>query len=196
MQSDFPDPAPLSRGQVLVLIAVTALILLAIAKAWQALGQVRLFPWEITPQGTMQGFALALGISALSALIYRIWPAYRRSADQYLTFVLKPLVWGDLLWLGLLPALSEELLFRGVMLPAFGSGLVALMLSSLIFGVLHWGSREQWPYGLWATGIGFLLGGTAILTGNLYVAVLAHGCTNWIAAFVWKIRLGDPSHPV
>lgn len=189
MQSDFPDPAPLSRNQVLILIAVTALILLAIAKAWQALGNVSLFSWAITAAATTQGLALALGISGLSALIYALWPAYRRSADQYLTFVLKPLGWGDLLWLGLLPALSEELLFRGVMLPAFGSGAIALVLSSVIFGVLHWGSREQWPYGLWATTIGFLLGGAAIATGNLYVSVLAHGCTNWIAAIVWKIRL-------
>ena len=55
-----------------------------------------------------------------SSIIYRLWPAYRQSADVYLALVLKPLILMDLIWLGLLPGLSEELLFRGVMLPALG----------------------------------------------------------------------------
>ncbi|MEB3249380.1 MAG: CPBP family intramembrane glutamic endopeptidase, partial [Merismopediaceae bacterium] len=112
--------------------------------------------------------------------------AYRESADSYLQLVIKPLLWPDLIWLGLLPGLSEELLFRGIMLPAFGFDLIAVIASSLIFGVLHLSSWQQWPYVVWATLVGFFLGYTALLTGNLAIPIVAHILTNWVSSALWK----------
>ncbi|MCG8363773.1 MAG: CPBP family intramembrane metalloprotease, partial [Pseudanabaenales cyanobacterium] len=123
-----------------------------------------------------------------SAVVYRLWPAYRRSADYYLKLVLKPLLWPDLLWMGLLPGLSEELLFRGVMLPAIGMNLVGIVVSSLCFGVLHLSGLQQWPYVVWATLVGFLLGFSALVTGNLLVPILAHIVTNLVSSLAWKFN--------
>ncbi len=181
-----PEIEPLSRVQVLVAMGVTAAILLAVAKSWQYLGSVYLLPLTLSPAAVLLGLGLAAAIVASSSLIYRLWPAYRRSADFYLELVLKPLLWVDVIWLGLLPGLSEELLFRGVMLPALGLDVPAIALSSLLFGVLHLSGLQQWPYVVWATIIGTLLGFSALLTGNLVVPVVAHVATNLASGYLWK----------
>lgn len=183
-----PGVEPLTRPQILVAIAVTALVLLAIAKLWLYLSSVQQIPLTWNPIALSLGVAVGLGITLASALLYQLWPAYRRSADTYLELILKPLVWPDLIWLGLLPGMSEELLFRGIMLPAFGLNAIGLMLSSLFFGVLHLSGREQWPYMLWAIFVGGVLGACALLTGNLLVPIVAHASANWISSSLWKIN--------
>lgn len=179
---------PLSRTQILVFMGITAIILLAIAKIWQKLGKIQLLSIQFTTQALLWSLGLTLGIIIASSIIYRLWPAYRRSADVYLELVVKPLMWTDLIWLGLLPGLSEELLFRGVMLPALGLNLTAVFVSSVLFGVLHLSGNGQWPYVVWAAIIGFALGYCALITGNLFVPVAAHIITNLVSSFLWKVN--------
>jgi uncharacterized protein len=183
-----PELEPLSRTQILVFMGITAILLLMVAKIWQKLGAVELLSVKFSTQAFIWSLGLAVGITVTSGLIYRLWPAYRRSADFYLELVIKPLMWVDLIWLGLLPGLSEELLFRGVMLPALGLNLTAVVISSVLFGVLHLSGAGQWPYVVWATIIGFALGYCALVTGNLVVPVVAHIITNLVSSFLWKIN--------
>ena len=186
-QSNNSDFDPLSRTQILVVMGVTAIILLIIAKIWQKLGDVTLLKLDFSTDAYLMGVGLAGGIVLASSIIYRLWPAYRKSADGYLEMVIRPLVWPDLIWLGLLPGLSEELLFRGVMIPALGFDLVAVIVSSLVFGVLHLSGLQQWPYVVWATVVGFALGYTALITGNLLIPIVAHILTNLISSSLWKL---------
>jgi len=179
---------PLTRAQVLTIMGITAILLLIVAKAWQFLGSVSLFPVIFSVKAVLIGLGSAGLIILASNIIYKIWPAYRRSAQYYLELVLKPLAIPDTLWLGLLPGLSEELLFRGIMIPALGSGVLAVIVSSVLFGVLHLGGVQQWPYGVWATAVGFLLGMIMILTGNLLIPIIAHILTNFISSLVWKLE--------
>lgn len=146
-----------------------------------------MLPLKWTPEALLLGIGLGLTITTASSLVYRLWSAYRRSADFYLELVLKPLLLPDLIWLGLLPGLSEELLFRGVMLPAFGLDITAVVVSSVCFGILHLSGSEQWPYVVWATSVGLLLGYSALLTGNLLVPIIAHIFTNLISSYFWKL---------
>lgn len=183
-----PELEPLSRTQILIFMGITAVLLLAIAKIWQKLGAVQLLSFQFNPQALLWSVGLAIAITINSGLIYRLWPAYRRSADMYLELVIKPLMWIDLIWLGLLPGLSEELLFRGVMLPALGLNIAAVALSSILFGVLHLSGAGQWPYVVWATIVGFALGYCALITGNLLVPVVAHIITNLVSGLLWKMN--------
>lgn len=178
---------PLTRPQVLTIMGITAIVLLMIAKTWQYLGSVSLFPISFSFEALLLGLGIAGLIILASSGIYKVWPAYRRSAQYYLELVLKPLAVPDTLWLGLLPGLSEELLFRGVMIPALGSGIVAVVISSVLFGVLHLGGAQQWPYGLWATVVGLILGTITIVTGNLLIPIVAHILTNFVSSLVWKL---------
>ncbi|WP_413167318.1 CPBP family intramembrane glutamic endopeptidase [Capilliphycus salinus ALCB114379] len=179
---------PLTRTQVLVAMGGTATLLFVVAKLWLSFGKVSMLPVRFTPVDVALGVALGIGITIASSIIYRLWPAYSRSADLYLKLVLTPLLWPDLLWLGLLPGLSEELLFRGVMLAAFGLTPVGLIISSICFGVLHFSGSQQWPYVIWATVVGLILGYSAIATGNLFVPILAHIFTNFISGCLWKLK--------
>lgn len=169
-------------------MGVTALVLLLVTRLWLLFDTVTLLPFRWLPQALLWGAGLGLSITLASALVYQIWPAYRRSADFYLEFVLKPLTWPDLLWLGLLPGLSEELLFRGVMLPALGLNTGGVIVSSLCFGVLHLSGLQQWPYVLWASLVGLSLGFSAVMTGNLLVPVTAHVVANLVSSLIWKFR--------
>ncbi|MEO0455105.1 MAG: CPBP family intramembrane glutamic endopeptidase [Cyanobacteria bacterium P01_A01_bin.114] len=183
-----PDIEPLSRTQLLIAIALTALVLLMIARVWLLVEAVTQLPLRVGMTASGLGVGLGLTITVASAVLHLAWPAYRRSADFYLDFVLRPLALTDVIWLGLLPGLSEELLFRGVMLPALGLSVTGVVVSSLCFGVLHLSGLQQWPYMVWATVIGLLLGASAVLTGNLWVPVLAHITANFVSSLFWKLR--------
>ena len=185
---DNPEIEPLTRTQVLIAMGVTAVVLLLVAKLWLHLGSITLLPLHGTPEAILLGLGIAVGITAASSLLYRLWPAYRQSADFYLQLVLKPLILLDLIWLGLLPGMSEELLFRGVMLPAVGLNPTGLVATSLLFGILHLSGPQQWPYVVWASVIGLLLGFSALATGNLLVPIVAHVFTNLLSSYLWKLR--------
>jgi membrane protease YdiL (CAAX protease family) len=182
-----PENQSMSRMQVLAAMGITAIVLLVIARVWITLAPITMVPlyWQASSVGI--GIGLGLSITMISSIVYRLWGAYRTSADFYLNLVLKPLVLPDLLWLGLLPGLSEELLFRGVMLPAFGLNLVGILVSSLCFGIMHYSGSQHWAYVVWATVIGVLLASSALMTGNLLVPLVAHITTNLISSVLWKL---------
>ncbi|NER80556.1 MAG: CPBP family intramembrane metalloprotease [Leptolyngbya sp. SIO1D8] len=180
---------PLGRIQILVAMGVTALVLLLIARFWLLFDSVSLLSVAFNIQVLTSGIGVGVGITGASAIAYRLWPGYRKSSDLYLKMVLQPLTWADLIWMGLLPGLSEELLFRGVMLPAIGLNANGLVFSSLCFGVLHLSGLQQWPYVVWATCIGFVLGGSALFSGNLLIPILAHITTNLLSSLIWKARI-------
>lgn len=178
---------PLTRTQVLVAMGVTAVILLVVTKLWVQLGSAYILPVQISVSAIAIGLGLGGLITLTSSIVYSLWVDYRLSADLYLQLVLKPLVLPDLLWLGLLPGLSEELLFRGLMLPAFGLDAFGLAISSLCFGILHLSSPRQWSYVVWATVVGMVLGISVLMTGNLLVPIVAHIVTNWLSSALWKL---------
>lgn len=186
-QKHEPEIPYLTRIQVLVAMGATAIILWIVAKLWLHFGNVSLFKWYWDQKDLLLGLTLGLTITALSGLAYRFCLPYRKSADYYLEVVLSPLALPDLIWLGLLPGMSEELLFRGVMLPALGLDSVAVIVSSLCFGVLHLSGSQQWPYVIWATIIGLILGFSTLISGNLLVPIVAHITTNWISSYFWKM---------
>ncbi len=182
--SDFP---PLDRSQILIGMAVTAVVLMAIARFIQWLGNVSLLDWHWDSETLLLGGALGLGITLASLTLFYLWPQYRTSAKVYLNMVLEPLALPDVLWLGLLPGLSEELLFRGVMLPALGGGVAAIVISGVCFGFSHMSGKSQWPYAAWASVVGIALGIAAVTTGNLLVPVIAHTVANLLSSTFWKL---------
>ncbi|TAF53517.1 MAG: CPBP family intramembrane metalloprotease [Oscillatoriales cyanobacterium] len=167
-------------------MAITAILLLGLSKLWMYVGNVTLFPLSWEPNLLPSAIGLSLLIAALSGLLYRFWPAYRLSTVFYLELVVRPLQWPDLFWLGVLPGMSEELLFRGTLLPSLGGDWLALGLTSIAFGAMHLSGRQYWPYALWAGCVGGMLGYSAIVTGNLLVPIVAHISTNIISGAIWK----------
>lgn len=190
--SDHSSPEPpiesFSRVQLLAAMGITAIVLLIAARVWLWLDNVRLLPSVFSPDAVMLGLGIGIGITLMSELAYRIWKPYRESADTYLAMVLRPLKMPDLVWLGVLPGMSEELLFRGVMLPAIGMNGFGILISSLCFGVLHFFGARHLPYVVWATLIGVILAICTLYTQNLLVPIVAHVTTNILSSYLWKLR--------
>ncbi|MCJ2543197.1 CPBP family intramembrane glutamic endopeptidase [Thermostichus vulcanus] len=182
---------PLTREQVLSAMIATSGGLALLAGLWSWLGSLSVpFSWD--PLALLWGVGLGFGVVLMSELVYRLWPDYRRAARTYLQLIVDPLQWGDVFWLGLLPGWSEEWLFRGVLVSVWVAGPLGwaggILCSSLLFGVLHWLEWRGWPYALWASGVGILLGIGLWLSGNLLVTIVAHVLINWFAALWWKYR--------
>jgi membrane protease YdiL (CAAX protease family) len=78
--------------------------------------------------------------------------------------------------LGALAGIGEEWLFRGVLQP-----LVGLVVASAAFGLAHVGARSMLPFGVWASAMGFVLGGLATITGGLTAPMVAHGVYDMLA---------------
>jgi len=176
----------LSRSQVLIAMAVTAIVFLVISKGWVYLTGIQMISLYWQPQHGAIGIGIGVGVALLSSLIYEVWESYRIAAQEYLEMVLKPLKPVDLIWLGLLPGLSEEMLFRGVALPALGMNGIALIISSVVFGALHMASAKHLSYTVWAIAVGMMLGAVTMYTGNLLSAIVAHVLTNSLSGIIWK----------
>ena len=71
-----------------------------------------------------------------------------------------------------LPAVAEETLFRGALIPALGGGPVAVVASGCVFGALHVGGGRNVD-AAWAALA--RAGAAAVGTGDVAVAMLAHG---------------------
>lgn len=186
--SNSPDfkPQALSRIEVLIAMGVTAVVLLVIARIWLYFAPSPMLTLGWNPRLLGVGILLGIGITAASGGLYRLWPTYQRSASVYLEMVLPPLMWPDLIWLGLLPGLSEELLFRGALLPTFGLNIPGVILTSVLFGIMHFSGTAQWSYILWASIIGCVLGFSAVMSHGLLVPITAHITTNLLSSCVWK----------
>lgn len=126
--------------------------------------------------------------AACGALLWLSIPLLRRSArmrdlwDTVLVPFSRDLATRDIVVLALLSGVSEELFFRGVLLPEIG-----LVPSSVLFGLLH---ALNPTYALWATVTGAGFGVLALYGGSLLLPIAAHVTYN-LGAFV-VLRRWDP----
>jgi len=121
-------------------------------------------------------------------------PAVRRLVELVAEGLAPQLARGSLLVLAalaLVAGLSEEALFRGVIQEALQqrvSPAVALVLTSLVFGLVHFASST---YVLFAAAMGFYLGSLFLLTENLLAPIVAHSVYD-LAALIWVARQAPP----
>jgi len=187
MTNSPPTPA-LSRSQVLIVMLVTAIILIGVGKLWIFMFEVKNVSLNFSWLNLGLGLGLGLLITGISSLIYEFWQDYRTAANTYLEMVLKPLEMQDLVWLGILPGLSEEFLFRGVAIPGLGMNWQAIAITSLVFGFLHMAEMKYWQYTVWAAIVGAGFGAITIYSDSLLPAVTAHIFTNSLSGLIWKLR--------
>lgn len=89
----------------------------------------------------------------------------------------------SIILLALLPAIFEELFFRGIILNSLRDGLgdtSALFISAFLFAIMH-GSIQQFVYPLI---LGIVLGWIAMRTGSTFSSMLVHFLNNTIAVVI------------
>ncbi|CAN5914346.1 hypothetical protein BH23PLA1_BH23PLA1_42240 [soil metagenome] len=171
----------------MILIGV-ALELALVGVAWGLGLWFGVSAWE-----TLQWSWRGLGLGVLATLpmvpvflVCERWPfGPLRRIRQFIDEVVRPLLGGastfELALLALAAGLGEELLFRGVIQAVLDDRLgtwQALILASLIFGLLH---AITPGYVVLAAGIGAYLGWTWIASGNLLVPIVAHALYDFLA---------------
>ncbi|MGM9998908.1 MAG: type II CAAX prenyl endopeptidase Rce1 family protein [Candidatus Bruticola sp.] len=77
------------------------------------------------------------------------------------------------LFLAAISGVCEELLFRGALLPLLG-----LLLSSIIFGLLHCASKRMWFWPFFAFCLGMFLGVVSLKTNSITFAISFHFINN------------------
>jgi membrane protease YdiL (CAAX protease family) len=177
--------------------ALLSLILLAISWWWlERLPFTHPDPWLSLAPGLAHAYSLLLGMAYAGAIVvgsrfsvsrFR----WARRLHREFRPVAKQLSPTAIVWLSLLSALGEELAFRGMLQPAIG-----LPLQALLFGLVHqMPGPSRWIWSGWATLVGFGLGVIFELTGSLAGPVVAHAIVNGLnLSYLKHHDLARPEH--
>ncbi|KAJ9176262.1 hypothetical protein P3X46_011597 [Hevea brasiliensis] len=129
---------------------------------------------------------LVILISLSRYLLLKTWPDFAESteaANQQVLTSLQPL---DYMVVSFLPGISEEILFRGALLPLFGMDLKSALLVAAIFGILHLGSGRKYSFAVWATFVGLAYGYATIVSSSIIVPMASHALNNLVGGILWR----------
>ena len=128
------------------------------------------------------GFSL---MCMLAVLLTKIFPESTQSmADTMAEYVRQPF-WVLVLVMAVMPAVGEELMFRGFI---FGTlkrrwrVLPAMLVTAAIFGIYHMSLSKFFTTAL----LGFMLVYVVEKTGSIFCSMLMHFCNNLVAVVVMK----------
>jgi membrane protease YdiL (CAAX protease family) len=147
------------------------------------------------------GYASALVSAGLGALVAAATIAATRVLvrrtrwGRALHADLRPVVHDSsdvaLVLVALSSGIGEEILFRGLLLPAVG-----VVASSLAFGVVHQvRGRARWAWMLWATVMGLAFGLVFRVTGSLVGPMIAHVAINAVNLRLLRDAAPEPRRP-
>jgi len=169
--------------------AMAAAIALKNPQSRAALFRVNPAPNPLPRWGLALAVAGTLGLSHLLGLIVATIDGPTEGALAPVNALLTDASWGALLAaalaLAIAPALSEEILFRGLLLGRFCARLGTaggLALSSLLFGMIHLNLAQGAP----AVVLGLYFGGLTLRTGSVHAAILCHGINNLVVVFAGR----------
>ncbi|XP_021893841.1 uncharacterized protein LOC110811606 isoform X3 [Carica papaya] len=135
---------------------------------------------------------LVVFVTSCRYLLLRTWPEFAESsevANQQIFFqiqVLTSLEPLDYLLVAFFPGISEELLFRGALLPLFGINWKSVFLVAGIFGILHLGGGRKYSFAVWATFVGIVYGWATIVSSSIFVAMGSHALNNLLGGILWR----------
>ena len=182
-----------SQGRYLVrLELVASAVLLGVAALWSTLRGLDLSAALRPSLGALAvGVGCGLALTASLPLVTSPWAprmlllrGLRRAWDSLETDLGPSLGVQEVLVLALCSAISEEVLFRGVLQREVG-----IVAASAVFGLLH---PLGIAYVLWAATAGAGLGALFVLTGSLAAPVAAHGVYNLLALVYLRRRSNPP----
>ncbi|KAE9610343.1 hypothetical protein Lal_00006056 [Lupinus albus] len=137
---------------------------------------------------------LVVLISSCRYLLLKTWPDFAESSEAANQQVLSSLQLLDYMVVALLPGISEELLFRGAILPLFGMNWKSVGVAALTFGVLHLGNGRKYSFAIWATFVGLAYGYATILSSSIAVPMASHALNNLVGGLLWRYTSNTSKH--
>ncbi|XP_022855070.1 uncharacterized protein LOC111376345 isoform X4 [Olea europaea var. sylvestris] len=89
---------------------------------------------------------LVILVSSCRYLLLKTWTDFAKSSEAANRQVLTSLEPLDYIIVAFLPGVSEELLFRGALLPLFGGNWTSIFAVAALFGILHLGSGRKYSF--------------------------------------------------
>ena len=132
--------------------------------------------------------ALAVGVTAGRVAFMSASEDFRKETNDSNKQVLTNLEFPDVLFCAAYPALAEEMLFRGALMPALGGGAVGVLVAGTVFGALHISDERKVSFAVWAATVGILYGATCeyLANGDLFVPICGHALANIYSALLWR----------
>jgi membrane protease YdiL (CAAX protease family) len=132
--------------------------------------------------------ALAVGVTAGRVAFMSMSEDFRKETNDSNKQVLTNLEFPDVLFCAAYPALAEEMLFRGALMPALGGGAVGVLVAGTVFGALHISGERKVSFAVWAATVGILYGATCeyLADGDLFVPICGHALANIYSALLWR----------
>ncbi|CAI5469210.1 unnamed protein product [Closterium sp. Yama58-4] len=121
-------------------------------------------PLSLSPASVPLALTAAAIVSAARLALLRLSPAFLAATNASNTRALSNLNATDLIWVSLLPGISEELLFRGALLPLVGVNAAGVIVSGAVFGVLHITGGRNLTFAAWASSVVCVYGVLAMAT--------------------------------
>lgn len=167
----------------LAVVPIAAVLVLHPGRALAALGLRRARPRPVLA-------ALAIGATAwyINVRIVSLLPVPEREVDVLESLVGRASLLHALVTFALIPALCEELLFRGVLARSLGRRLplaAAVAISAVVFSAYHLSVVQALPTLL----LGAALAALAIRADSVLPAMLAHATNNAIAISISRGEL-------
>ncbi|XP_068651734.1 uncharacterized protein [Aristolochia californica] len=187
-----------SRNKVLQACIVTCGLILALGLVIRQVAHVAfLGGWPVVDPSTQVPFdfqvwhlelmiGLVLLVSSCRYVLLKTWPNFAESTEASNQQVLGSLQPLDYVVVAFLPGISEEILFRGALLPLFGTKWESALAVGVIFGALHLGSGRRYSFAIWAAFVGFAYGMATILSTSLIVPMASHSLNNLVGGILWK----------
>ncbi|TKW24844.1 hypothetical protein SEVIR_3G076700v4 [Setaria viridis] len=129
---------------------------------------------------------LVIAISSSRYILLQTWSDFRDSSEAANTQILTSLEPLDYIFVACLPGISEELLFRGALMPILGLNWISALIIGTIFGVLHLGNGRKYSFAIWATFVGFAYGIGTIASSSVIVPMVSHSINNIIGGLLWR----------
>uniref|UniRef100_A0A0D3G5L2 CAAX prenyl protease 2/Lysostaphin resistance protein A-like domain-containing protein n=1 Tax=Oryza barthii TaxID=65489 RepID=A0A0D3G5L2_9ORYZ len=114
------------------------------------------------------------------------WPDFRYSSETANRQILTSLETFDYIVVACLPGISEEVLFRGALMPIFGLNWISAFVTGAIFGILHLGNGRKYSFAIWATFVGVAYGLATIASSSIIVPMASHSINNIIGGLIWR----------
>ncbi|KAL3501071.1 hypothetical protein ACH5RR_035520 [Cinchona calisaya] len=129
---------------------------------------------------------LVILISSCRYLLLNSWQDFAESSEAANRQVLSSLEPLDYVIVAFLPGISEELLFRGALLPLFGMNWKSIFAVAALFGILHLGSGRKYSFAIWATFLGLAYGYATVVSSSIIVPMASHAMNNLVGGIIWR----------
>lgn len=179
---DYADLIRLALVTQLVVVATPALLMtIMLTRSARMTLLLNRPPWGGIAMGVIAALLVAPLANQLAIWVQELYPASDSVAEFFGRLGTNPIpLWQMILALAVMPAVCEELAFRGFILSGMrrmGHRWRAIAVASLFFGISH-GVVQQ---SLLATLLGLLIGYIAVQTNSIFPAMAFHATHNSLA---------------